>query len=72
MNKIVKRIKCWYKWQKHCLNSMPYKFLVLIGFIHSPTLEPILMWQEGVNLDIPWGSKQIADQEDEHGAENKN
>ena len=34
---MLKRFKCWNEWRKNCLNSPLYKFLVLIGFIQSPT-----------------------------------
>ncbi len=36
---MVKNYKKWKDWQKRCINSRFYKFLVLIGFIHSPTFE---------------------------------
>lgn len=38
MTKIIKHIKKWNKWRKHCLNSPFHKFLVLIGMIHSPSM----------------------------------
>lgn len=38
MRKISTHIKRWKKWRKHNINSKFYQCLVLIGFIHSPTL----------------------------------
>ena len=36
---MVKKYKKWKDWQKHCINSQFYKFLVLIGFVSSPSFE---------------------------------
>lgn len=36
---MVKKYKKWKDWQKHCINGWFYKFLVLIGFVHSPSFE---------------------------------
>ena len=36
---MVKNYKKWKDWQKHCINSRFYKFLVLIGFVRSPSFE---------------------------------
>ena len=36
---MVKKYKKWKDWQRHCINSRFYKFLVLIGFVHSPSFE---------------------------------
>lgn len=36
---MVKKYKKWKDWQKCCINSRFYKFLVLIGFVHSPSFE---------------------------------
>jgi len=42
--RFVRHIRAWNKWRKGCLNSRLYKFLVLIGFIVSPTLEIHKAW----------------------------
>lgn len=31
------RLKVWKHWNKKCINSKLYKFLVLLGIMHSPT-----------------------------------
>ena len=36
---MVKNYKKWKDWQKHCINSRFYKFLVLIGLARSPSFE---------------------------------
>ena len=36
---MVKKYKKWKDWQKRCINGWLYKFLVLIGFVHSPSFE---------------------------------
>ena len=36
---MVKKYKKWKDWQKCCINSRFYKFLVLIGLVHSPSFE---------------------------------
>lgn len=36
---MVKNYKKWKDWQRHCINSNFYKFLVLIGLVHSPSFE---------------------------------
>ena len=36
---MVKKYKKWKDWQKRCINGLFYKFLVLIGFVHSPSFE---------------------------------
>lgn len=36
---MVQNYKKWKDWQKRCINSRFYKFLVLIGFVHSPSFE---------------------------------
>ena len=38
MKKIIDHIRRWNIWRKHCINSPFHKFLVLIGFIKSPTM----------------------------------
>ena len=38
MNKIILHIKIWNQWRKNNLNSKLYKFLVLIGWLKSPTM----------------------------------
>lgn len=43
---MVKNYKKWKDWQKHCINSRFYKFLVLIGFIRSPTFEAFKIREE--------------------------
>jgi hypothetical protein len=42
--KIIKHLKRWNKWRKLNGNSKMYKFLVLIGFIISPSFE--LTWTD--------------------------
>ena len=39
MKRIINHIRQWNKWRKGCLNGKLHKFLVLIGFIYSPTFE---------------------------------
>lgn len=39
--KLIKHIKTWNRWRKYNANDKMHKFLVLIGFIHSPTMEVI-------------------------------
>lgn len=36
--KLIKHIKIWNRWRKYNTNDKMHKFLVLIGFIHSPTM----------------------------------
>lgn len=36
--KLVDHFQSWNKWRKHNINSRIYKFLVLVGLQHSPTL----------------------------------
>lgn len=31
------RLKVWKHWNKKCVNSKLYKFLVLLGIMHSPS-----------------------------------
>jgi hypothetical protein len=38
MPKLIKHIKTWNAWRKYNTNDKMHKFLVLIGFIHSPTM----------------------------------
>lgn len=38
LNKIILHIRVWNIWRKRSLNSKLYKFLVLIGWIKSPTM----------------------------------
>lgn len=33
------RFKLWKDWNKHCTNNPVYKFLVLIGLMHSPSFD---------------------------------
>lgn len=35
---MIRHFKRWNKWRKKSLNGPIYKFLVLIGFVKSPTL----------------------------------
>lgn len=41
MAKLIHHIKIWNRWRKYNTNDKMHKFLVLIGFIHSPTMEVI-------------------------------
>ena len=43
---MVKKYKKWKDWQRHCINSWFYKFLVLIGFVHSPSFEAFKILDE--------------------------
>lgn len=43
---MVKNYKKWKDWQKNCLNSRFYKFLVLIGFVRSPSFEAFITRDE--------------------------
>lgn len=36
--KLLDHIQIWNKWRKRNTNSRLYKFLVLVGLRHSPTL----------------------------------
>ena len=36
---MIKHIKLWWRWAKHCLNSWPYKVLVLFGLTYSPSFK---------------------------------
>ncbi len=39
-------IERWIKWQKRCINGPFYKFLVLTGFIKSPSMTLMLTDKE--------------------------
>lgn len=43
---MVKKYKKWKDWQKCCINSRFYKFLVLIGFVRSPSFEAFIARDE--------------------------
>ena len=43
---MVQNYKKWKNWQKRCINSRFYKFLVLIGFVHSPSFEAFKILDE--------------------------
>ena len=43
---MVQNYKKWKDWQKRCINSRFYKFLVLIGFVHSPSFEAFKILDE--------------------------
>ena len=43
---IIKKYKKWKDWQKRCINSRFHKFLVLIGFVHSPSFEAFITRDE--------------------------
>lgn len=43
---MVKNYKKWKNWQKRCINGRFYKFLVLIGFVHSPSFEAFKIREE--------------------------
>ena len=43
---MVKKYKKWKDWQKCCINSWFYKFLVLIGFMRSPSFEAFIARDE--------------------------
>ena len=36
---MIKRYKKWKNWRKYNINGWFYQFLVLIGFVHSPSFE---------------------------------
>jgi len=46
---MIKHIRRWNIWRKHCLNSKFHKFLVLFGK-HSPTMMFTLLPNEQVNF----------------------
>lgn len=50
MKPLVRHFKRWNKWRKGCLNSRFYKFLVLIGFVESPTFALTLTDDEISNV----------------------
>lgn len=39
IRRFIYHAKHWNRWRKHNLNSKLYKFCVLFGLAHSPTLE---------------------------------
>ena len=43
---MVQNYKKWKDWQKRCINSRFYKFLVLIGFVHSLSFEAFKILDE--------------------------
>lgn len=42
--KLLNHIQIWNKWRKRNTNSRFYKFLVLVGFMHSPTMSVFKMF----------------------------
>lgn len=48
---MIKHIRRWNIWRKHCMNSPFYKFLVLIGFIKSPTMAFISLPEEWIEYE---------------------
>lgn len=50
MKKIIDHIRRWNIWRKHSLNSNLHKFLVLIGFIKSPTMGTALLPEEIIKV----------------------
>ena len=47
---MVKKYKKWKDWQKCCINSWFYKFLVLIGLAHSPSFEAFKIRDENCRI----------------------
>ena len=47
---MVKNYKKWKDWQKHCINSRFYRFLVLIGLAHSPSFEAFKIRDESGSI----------------------
>lgn len=47
---IFRHIRRWNKWRKDNLNSHFYQFLVLIGFVKSPTMALVLLDDEDVDI----------------------
>lgn len=47
---IFRHIRRWNKWRKGNLNSRFYQFLVLIGFVKSPTMVLVLLDDENVDI----------------------
>lgn len=47
---IFRHIRRWNKWRKGNLNSHFYQFLVLIGFVKSPTMALVLLDDEDVDI----------------------
>jgi len=48
--RIFNHLKIWNKWRKHNLNSKFHKFLVLIGFIYSPTYNVVAKDEQYKNM----------------------
>nr|DAW50902.1 MAG TPA: hypothetical protein [Caudoviricetes sp.] len=46
MKKLIKHIRRWNIWRKHCHNRSLYKILVLFGVTKSPTMVTVLLPEE--------------------------
>lgn len=43
---MILRFKVWKDWYKKCMNGRGYKFLVLFGLRHSPTLNQLYEFEK--------------------------
>lgn len=43
---MIKHIRRWNMWRKHCVNGRVYKLLVLFNITHSPTMAFTLLAEE--------------------------
>ncbi len=48
---IIKHIRRWNLWRKHCLNPFTYKLVVLLGLEKSATLALTLLPEEQDEFD---------------------
>lgn len=48
--KVIKHIRIWDRWRKHCLNGKFYKILVLFGILRSPTFRVCALEEEWKNM----------------------
>ena len=46
MEKLIRHIRRWNYWRKHNVNGRIHHFLVLIGFIKSPTFNFTILPEE--------------------------
>lgn len=70
--KLIDHFQRWNKWRKRSMNNRLYKFLVLVGLQHSPTLalyftkkeEQIIREKFDAIKVTYWGKKSIVDKEE--------
>lgn len=51
MKKLIRHIRRWNIWRKYNGGSRMHKFLVLIGFMQSPTMRNVILPEE----PLEWG-----------------